>query len=82
MVVFAGWTTGITAIFHPMGRKVQARIIYVVVSIILVLLGESLIVLGKVEYLRFFDSAIHFRVIGSLIVIRSWLFNIDKNMAQ
>ena len=82
IVIFSAWATGITAIFHPMGRKLKARIGYVFVAIILAALGESMLYWGGIVNMKFFDSMIHLRVLGSAIGFLSGIFNMDKNMTQ
>tara|TARA_Y100001968_G_C19222660_1_gene650521 strand:- start:278 stop:628 length:351 start_codon:yes stop_codon:yes gene_type:complete len=82
IVIFAAWTTGVTAIFHPMGRGLKARVGYVFVAILLAVLGDSMLYWGGIVNLKFFDSMIHLKVLGSAIGFLSGIFNLDKNMAQ
>ncbi len=82
LLAMGGWSAGLTAIFHPMGRKMISRFYFLVVSILVVLLGESMISWGGAEYLKFFDSIIHYRVLAGFLGIISGLFNMDRNMAQ
>ena len=82
MVIFGAWAVGLAAIFHPMGRRLPARVAYVAVAIILSVLGESMISWGGIEWIKFFDSTIYLNVLASAIGFLSGILNLDKNMAQ
>ena len=82
LTIITGWTTGTTAILHPMGRRLTFRISYLLLSVFLVLIGSFIVKWGGVINIKILNSMfIPTEYVASIIGFLSGLFNIDKNMA-
>ena len=80
MLQITGWTSAISAMFHPMGATTLKRLLIIFIGFALASLGRAIIDWGGLAFINIEGFRIMIAQIGVLIGFLGGLINIDRTM--